>query len=1077
MQSSSKHDSSKSIAGALKKKPIAMFEAESTIRERSLEKTDRISFYPSNLTPNPIRNTKRMYWMNQPGGKGSQSQRDKLTSTIINFKDSIYKSGQYNGVVSFLPNHFTSPRSIIGREPNQNSIDKSQFTLNNESIIAKDTDKQLKSKYSEIPPLKLSLKEELSLPGDSKLLAFFSGLEPVVQYSGFEDRDCRFRHQYASFKIEMEKLIKMFHSEKEKKVSMKCKEAGKKLSNILITFFNSIQSENKNKSHLDFSICKKSEPSALEGIQLEKMKEKTKIKMIDMRRENNMLYTEVSKLKAVLGDITETEKNLIEYEDQINELSKMNQELKSRLELLQEQKSDMEFRLKDKLLLFAEKIDKLKQEKKLLIEKAESLMKEKEALKVQNDYFISLQDNKQTVVIKEIERQMMLNEELSERTRQVFELRHFIKEMKTNIGVLHKNRDQYNMRVVLQDKNLTQNAEDINKCLDSISGIAKNGIFTYTVSPGAEKDPYAGNSFEMFKALLQSQTSISLGLDSNKSLKFTALDGFLLEKVNLDKSSMEFMNYRMISPNIFSLVKGEVNKYPFSIEDLFTIKFRVLPVLHLVRAILDSYYCELLAHEEVKHVQEFGHFVYMWFEYFDLDPDAFSVCKTRKDPEQISNFRLEFLVQLSSPVFLKLWDSYFFIEALCNHFSRDEIAYYLYLRFYLFQGTQQNSLGVSFRHRVKFEVRDLKYAFEILEEKDEEKMSGTIFESVIRHSSTKSSLNEGGMKDSAGDEEQSDEGSIDIYLILRVYLEVYLCKKAARIKACYDTLEMYRKNFEKHSTSYSFPNFKKIVVSHYPHANHSGIVQLFSRIANFSQGGYYNLKSFFIAGQESCFFSLPGLFKSLYKYDFVRRMENKRACLDYRIEKKLHPNQRRLVAIVPGLESVTDQTILQEKAQEKLLSIISQTNVEEISEMRTLLSSKVDCLGSVYLMESYHTSLYSIYYPWKPSQNRLGPLTHTILKLKNVERVIAGIDISISMSRYSSSSGEFDYVKTNLFDYEFARKTQKEIEINKEIYHQTRSKATSTIQRCFKVKLSGFYKMIVELIKLNRVAQNLNLKL
>ena len=1043
-----------------KKRKGSLLDGEKAAAEKLGDKTDRISHFPTDhyTSSNPASNHKRLYWLNYQSASpkevgGSLTQRGKPVNALKNFRETFYNTGAYFNPVSLFPQ---TPMLQVQKE--YVNTEKSQIT--NESLL-----REQNNKTFEGSSLKLNLKDDwVPFKRQSELL---KELEPLTEFRGFEER-AKFASDFALFAEGLDKLIKENGPPTlDRKTQPKPREAGQKLCSLLMSLFKAICTDERTAAEQN-SLTNRS-AAALERSRLPNPKEKLRQRLEELRQENNILYTEVTKLKLLVGEFSDKERILEHSELQISQLVAENSALKQSYKQLKERKEENDFKRDGYLQSFADTIAVLRTERQKLLQKLEAFAQEIESLKVENQFMIKQQEKKYVVLAKEQDKSMMMAEDLSERMRQVFELRQFISEIKVNIGLLETNRDKYNMRVLLQDKNLSKNAEDIAKCLESFNAVFQKELFTYSISTGADKDPLLGNSFALFKALLQVQTSVSLGLDGRNSLRFTAFDGFKVEKEQIDRFAMEFLNYRIIAPNIFNLVQAEVRSYPYSVHELFSTRFRVMPVLQYVRVILDSYYTELLSLEETRHAKEFGHFVYMWFEYFDIDPATHKVCKTLRDPEQASTLRLEFLIQLSSPVFLKLWDSYFFIEALCNHFSRDELAYYLYLRFYVFQGTQQHSTGVAFDYRTKVSIKTLKKS---LQELDDPESNGTnvIFQCISESRDA-----------SASGQEKSDDSpealKIDLNLVLRVYLEVYICKKATRIKACFDGLEAYRSAFEKHSSTFSFNNFRRIVSSNFPSSNSSDIVQFYSRIANFTHGGAYSLKSFFIAGQEICFFSLPSFFKPLYKFDHVKAINLNPVSLDYRVERSLLLNTRLLRAKVPGLELIEDYYQMQQKSQELLLQFIAHTSHEEVVGQRSKLTGILEQLGSVTLTEAYQRSMYGIFYPTKPSQYHIGPMSNSVCKLKNLERRIIGAHIDTKSARFSSTAAEFQYFKSLLLDYDFGSKMLDEIESNITANQQMQTVGAKRLQRFFKMRLGSFYRMIVELIKLNRVAHNIDLRL
>lgn len=792
-------------------------------------------------------------------------------------------------------------------------------------------------------------------------------------------------------------------------------------------------------------------------------KENLQVKLESLEQSNNELHNELIQKQLLLADVAK--------QDRQRDLSEtIIADLKSRIDVLiqsladfKREKEETDSKARSHFNKMAKAIDKLTDQNAKLQEMVDH--RDHEIRLLRTRITLLEKGDRAELMVKEkfTEQQLMLQEDIEGRKGQVIELRNYIHQLKQSIGSLVDNRKQsksYYMKVNSTDN---QKVDKLNSYLERFYELIKGNFFTYTISMSSDKDPVSGNNVHTFKEMISAQMSIPIHkLSSRTPLNFTALDRFLVDRLSFNRKTMEFVNCRKVAPNIFSLVRAELKDCKLeNPDDLFGTKFNVLRVLEIIRGIFDSYYAELLALDDWRNARSFSQFVYLWFDYFDVDTLNKKIIRTYQEPEDCSVRRLEFLIQVSSPIFLKLWDSFFFIEGMCGNFNTDEVMYYLYLRYYLLHGQHAEVSGLSFEYRVLGNMDIMKRCLKTIDDQNNP-MCEEIFSTIsgLIPLTAKSTT------------------EVDIHLVLRVFLEVYVCKKACKVKSLFDNMMNYKQQFFSQDRHLTFPLFKKVVQLHYEGMTASECLKFYSQVVSFAQGLNIDLKSFYIGGQDVCAFTLSSMFKAVFKIDYLKQVWATPDCFDGRFENKFintKTNKRLLEKQIINHETLKGDSVehLQKLAHDDYIQKMTEGIEEKTVQARQERLKDAESLGSMHLIDTYQKHLYLLNNPKRATTGGfIGNFSHSLQKMKMIERNIAAVGINIRMSKFASSGHEHLFIEGLLRDQDHFKEIQAEITKVRCNLDMWRSSKTRMLQKFTRVKLNSFYKMVIELIKINKSANN-----
>lgn len=1052
-------------------------------------------FKKTGIFPKSSRASKNDFWISQGVGGGfshHKSPKNVQESKDLelfnrssrnpqqNFKDLVFTQGKYQVPKHQINQDHIDYSSILSHLKGSQSHSQSKLHDKSKafSLVAGESSRALPNlslkKGSYIPQEEASNISQVVSPSIkqrnasqqashqfSPIKLLLKELHSIVSFNGFEGRpQCEF--EFKRFSTSFSNFLK-------EKCSPKCyfedeaefgRDTGEKLAKILTVFLTKVSTADRFDTSQGFPLTGNRELGLeTEVSRLKKENENLRSLLSSNKIEANCLFTENSKLALSLEQIQE--KAIFEKQNKelIVQMKQKIEDFEVEVASLKEEIAAKETRFQKTLDTTVYNLDQLKYEKYVVKSKLEETTEELSEVKKELKNLLTT-ERTDIIYLRRLEEGLRMQaEDISERMRQVHQQRETIVKIKESIGLIEENRKWSKTKSLQIEQNLSSSTVDVMQYLDRFNSFMKKDYITYSISAGMDRDPLSGNDYNLFKAMIGAQHAVSKGLESRNPLKFTAFDKFIVETLHFNKAEMEFMQYRKVSPNLFHLIRGDIQKYEGKVEKLFSEKFRLLSVLAIIRCILDSYYSEIMALENLEDLLPFSQFVFLWFENFEIDPISKKVKKTEETPQESSKRRLEFVIQLTSPIFLKVWDSYFFIESLCNHFSNDEMAYYLYLRYFIFQGLLQTSESTAFEYRLKADLDILKPILRLVDD-PAMPLSDEIFNSIENCVSIGQGLTR-----------------VDIHLVLRVFLEVYICKKACKVKSAFDAYQIFKSEIVKkkgNNQDNIFESFRTVMRIHFEHANNMDILKLYSAVINFAQGGYQDIRAFYIAGQTTCIFTLHSCFKVLSKIDYLRKLNLNTRCRDFRLETRLGVDYQMLDALLPEakLSKPENQSLSaknkNEKAHQALCSRLMLHNNEEALKARSSVIRMAEAAGSVTLLENYSRLIGTLSNSNKHSSLYATPMSLSFVRLKNIERIIVGCHLAVNIPRFASQAHEADYLIGLINEPILGLQILKQIDLRKAFIDKLFERKSLVLQNFCTDKLNAFYKMIIELIKINR---------
>lgn len=1021
---------------------------------------------PSENTPAKIKDIKKLFWIdnNQTKtlyGTARQNESKNSSSMLSKYKHAVYDNTFFFGN-NQIPAAVKVKNEKLENSSHRSRVELPSVSLERMSILGNESlAKERSFMESSLP------QANRSVVIGSRINDIISCLLPLSTIGGRSKIAERFRKNIIRLNRDCTNENGVY------KESISLKSLGKRLYTIfneILTYYANTEPNPSLQNPTDSSTLNTSSNHDAALSQLSNIKRQHRqdiqVKFESLEMLNNELFNELQQKQLLLEDVA-----MLDRKNKINDQTI--EQLRSQIDAMNRDMIDFRKakQLTDSKAMahfnkITKAIDKLTDRNDRLQDTVAHRDKEIDVLRKR--IVVLEKSDRAEIMLQEKfnERQTMMQEDINGRKDQVFELRGYIHHLKQSVGALVDNRKK--SEAYYRSRNSTDNerVEKLNMYLERFYEVIKGNFFTYSISLHPDKDPVAGNYVHTFKDLINNHLGLpSQSLSSRSPLTFTAFDRFLIDKLKFDRKSMEFINCRKAIPNIFSLVRSELKYSKLeNPDDLFGKRFNVLRVLEVLRGIMDSYYAELLSLEDWKNARSFSQFVYLWFEYFGIDTLTKQIIKTYQGPEDCSTRRLEFLIQLSSPIFLKLWDSFFFIEAICGNFNTDEITYYLYLRYYLLHGQQSEISGIAFEYRILASRDTMRDSLRLVDDSSSP-MCDEIFNAIA------------GLTPLT----VTQTSDVDMHLVLRVFLEVYVCKKACRVKSMFDSMMIYKQQFYSHDRHLTFAVFKKVVQLHYEGMTTSECLKFYSQVVSFAQGLNINLKAFYMGGQDVCSFTMPGMFRALFKIDYLKQVWANLACLDQRFENKyINTKTNKTLLEKQLINHNTDAKIslqsLQKLAHDDFIDKLTDKIDEKTIQVRQAKLREAESLGSMHLIDCYQKQIYLLNNPKKLTDGGfIGNFSHCLQKTKNLERNISAVAINIRMTKFASTGHEHMLIDGLLKDFDHSDDIL--TEINKTKCHLDRWKSSKIrmIQKFAKVKLNSFYKMVVELIKVNKTANNVPL--
>lgn len=284
------------------------------------------------------------------------------------------------------------------------------------------------------------------------------------------------------------------------------------------------------------------------------------------------------------------------------------------------------------------------------------------------------------------ERAMMLLEDKEGQMRRIEDLEMLILKLHEKMGGLNfSNTDAENEKdISVQD--LLRNG------LQEIDTMLKEETLCYRFCYIGKKDNIAFNSIDKLAEYANLAYRVKMTTFAGNEVESELVPNWIIRETNLKEFDLTFTLNRKMQPSVVHLVHLKaLKKSKEELRQLFSEQFSIFKILGVIRALFDSYWIELQTNP-FETCLPFGQFVYVWFHRFSFDFKQKRIVKNDLTTLEIESSLIKFLIQLTSPLFKKLWDSSLFLEFLCGKYSKDEIFYYLYLRFSL-RGGREVEIG------------------------------------------------------------------------------------------------------------------------------------------------------------------------------------------------------------------------------------------------------------------------------------------------------------------------------------------------------------------------------------------------
>ena len=464
-----------------------------------------------------------------------------------------------------------------------------------------------------------------------------------------------------------------------------------------------------------------------------------------------------------------------------------------------------------------------------------------------------------------------------------------------------------------------------------------------------------------------------------------------------------------------------------------------------MRTIFDSYYIELLSHDKLYTCPDFSSFTYLWFEKFEVDQLTKKVKKSDQSPAEIKKRRAFFTIKLTSPIFHKLWDSYVFIEALNNRYTRDELMYFLNLRHQILMGPQLLTRGVSFEIYTKQKMNHMMNTMRGIVNRED-----SIVMQLMKKIEQFSALNE--------------IEFVDVYQVLRIALEEYRFLKASKFITVFDILKNLVKRAESEDAPIQFSLVCDVVCSIYSDVTMSEVSQVYRLAVNLGRGSVRK-EALFVAGNEFCIWTCTERYATFNKHTYSRNLIQ--GSLLSRLEKKFNEGTHNIDdGIIPkkekGLIKVYEKSEHQICEDEVEKCINEQINTEEEDAIQKSLGS----LGCVGLLERYNSAVKILKTPNPKGRECVGNLVVYLSRWKNMQRSILSLQNFRLMSQFSSLEQEHQFTLSTILHKEsHACELQRMMQQKEELIESERLKSIRKLQKVVPKFINKYYQMAIHLLQ------------
>ncbi|EAR88789.2 hypothetical protein TTHERM_00261860 (macronuclear) [Tetrahymena thermophila SB210] len=294
---------------------------------------------------------------------------------------------------------------------------------------------------------------------------------------------------------------------------------------------------------------------------------------------------------------------------------------------------------------------------------------------------------------------------------------------------------------------------------------------------------------------------------------------------------------QVYKPNYYIFVEQVAKNYELDMQNMKSRKISTAFIGNL-RAILDSKYNEILMFENTpKQISKFPDFVYSWLGKFTVDQNSRQIRLLQESEKiQVDDSRVIFLLDLTNPKFVGIWEIVTFKEFFSEKASIDEIYFYLHCRNMLFKGPCMQ------RHESTFDI----YQYVFMEQAEQ-----LIDLMMIRFDPVNVMLIKKQLKEKV--KVKKEKNLVESGFILRILLEFYRIEKKNRYKLLREAFLAQSSMGSSGKFCINFPSFKKILLLNFSESTEQELAEIYREAYSLGQGSV-TVDLFYTVANESCFF-------------------------------------------------------------------------------------------------------------------------------------------------------------------------------------------------------------------------------
>ncbi len=646
------------------------------------------------------------------------------------------------------------------------------------------------------------------------------------------------------------------------------------------------------------------------------------------------------------------------------------------------------------------------------IQQVSKIVEQKDTLVARYEILYS-QSRKANEVLDKAHKELQIESTLAKSSLQDY------KQLSEKLQVQNNLFYERSMMLLADYEGLTQRLASQN---EELKQLQERFIFEETKKQ-KNKDSQAQREIQAEEDFLQESNSIKLIKQIYSSTMGPGLQLSLLpSKESETGAEIDLKNFMIAKPTYDQLFL-DIKESEVAMNRVIDVNF-----IATLRAMYDSLFNELLYLNDERKLLAFPDFVYSWLGKFKLDQTHRRVRRldlTDPDPDVA---RLEILHHLQTKISSRLWDCIIFQEFLNEIHTKDDLVYFLRCRNIVFQGPQLNdpSATFTFVHFIHFDWAEkiVKY---LMSPRYENHVVVAIIQRLKERAKTKNKIL-----------------LIDSAFLLRILMEEYKNMKREKIKSIRSILSKEIKaKLDPLKPTIGFNNFKNFLNSFFSESSDGEKSEIYRKCWVINRGSI-TVDSIVTVLNEECFFSKDS-----------RKLCLKKVAATPVNSKNENQSKAATPALIPRVKEKISRI---HQVFVELKEFAYQFGVENLI---TNLQLSEKYLGNVHpfqidvLSSKEQYQLYSSFICHLADFNRLSSFSHQDLP--------EGLPPHFNEQYLDVLTGFKNIPLENFF---LKPLDVKEFEIN----HKAK-----TLQKFFKTKLSGWYKLMSSLLK-TKIRGHLNKK-